>query len=104
MDDINNSSLTKVMAEATAYLEKVTDYFAISLDLDSIDPKDAPGVGIQVADGLRSSELIKTFKSLENHPKIVALDVVEYNAQRDIEHKTANTAWSLINSIYPFKN
>ena len=57
MPEIERRGLAEVMAEALASVRRGTSGYGITLDLDAIDPSDAPGVTTPVAEGLRASEL-----------------------------------------------
>ena len=44
MHEIDRLGMTKVMSETIDYLKERTDGVHLSLDLDGLDPNDAPGV------------------------------------------------------------
>src|SRR5260221_12955614 len=48
MRDIDERGLREVMSEAIRFASDDTDGIAVSLDLDFVDPEDAPGVGTPV--------------------------------------------------------
>lgn len=48
MHEIDRLGMTKVMEETIEYLKDHTDGVHLSLDLDGLDPNDAPGVGTPV--------------------------------------------------------
>src|SRR5688572_26801008 len=50
MDEVKQRGLAAVMAEALAIATAQTAGFGVTLDLDALDPQDAPGVGSPVAD------------------------------------------------------
>jgi arginase len=63
--------------------------FGITIDLDAIDPIDAPGVGTPVAGGIRASALLAALAPLLASPACVGLEIAEYSPPHDIDHRTA---------------
>src|SRR5699024_2520036 len=56
MHDIDRDGMPQIMEEAIAYLKERTDGVHLSLDLDGLDPTEAPGVGTPVFGGLTYRE------------------------------------------------
>ena len=56
MHEIDRLGMTKVMEECISYLKERTDGVHLSLDLDGLDPVDAPGVGTPVIGGISYRE------------------------------------------------
>src|SRR5437016_13518209 len=54
MRDIDERGMREVMADALKYAMDDTDGIAVSLDMDFVDPSDAPGVGTPVQIGRAS--------------------------------------------------
>lgn len=52
MHEIDRLGMTTVMSDTIDYLKERTDGVHLSLDLDGLDPNDAPGVGTPVAGGI----------------------------------------------------
>lgn len=70
--------------------------FGITLDLDAIDPVDAPGVGTPVENGIRGAELLDALRPLLASPHCLGLEIAEFNPLRDHNHRTAALVESLI--------
>jgi arginase len=100
MDEVKQQGLTKVFEKASLLVSKSTCGVGISLDLDGIDPIDAPGVGCAVPDGINGSELVKALKPLASSIDLLGLEIVEYNPVLDIQGKTAKLAMELFNAVY----
>lgn len=103
MDEVNQRGLDAVMADAFKIVQKNTAGFGISLDLDAIDPKQAPGVGVPEDDGIDSNELIHTLKNTPNADKLVAMEIVEFNPELDINHATVDVAAGCLKAILQAK-
>jgi len=69
----------------------------ISLDFDAFDPAFAPGVSHQEPGGLTSREVIEIIHSLE--AKIVGMDLVELNPDRDPSGITAALGVKIVKEI-----
>jgi arginase len=98
MTEIDERGIGSCMEEALARANAGTSGFHLSLDLDGIDPMEAPGVGTPVPGGLtyREAHLIceKAFRS----GKLLSLEVVELNPVLDHGNRTARLAVELIAS------
>jgi arginase len=63
--------------------------FALSFDLDVIDPKEAPGVNLPVPDGLHVEQVMQVLERLAAHGGCIAMDVVELDPTADDDGRTA---------------
>lgn len=71
----------------------------VSLDMDSLDPAEAPGVGTPVPGGLTYREAHLLMEILGESGRICALDVVEINPILDSGNQTAELAVGLAASL-----
>jgi arginase len=100
MQDIKAKGLKAVLQEAIARAKKNTVGFGISLDLDAIDPRDAPGVGVPEANGIRGKDLCLALALLQNELQLIGLEIAEYNPHLDEFHKTESLIQKIIVSIF----
>jgi arginase len=63
--------------------------FGITLDMDAIDPEDAPAVGTPEPGGIRAADLLPILSRLLASPHCLALEIAEYSPPHDVEGKTA---------------
>ena len=63
--------------------------FALSFDLDIVDPSEAPGINLPAANGLRVEQVMRVLERLAAHGGCIAMDIVELDPTRDIDHRTA---------------
>lgn len=100
MEVIEKRGLETVFAEAIAYVKKNCLRFGVSLDLDGIDPFDAPGVGVPEADGISGKNLCQALTQLRQESLLIGVEVVEYNPYHDQNHKTERLIKEILLSIF----
>lgn len=100
IDDVRKIGVREALRQAYAHVSANTCAVGISLDLDSIDPLDAPGVGCQVANGINGAELVKALQDEINDKNILTAEIVEFNPIKDIDNKTLKISVELFNAIF----
>ena len=96
MSDIDQRGMTEVMKEAIAIASQHDNPIHLSLDMDSLDPREAPGVGTPVRGGLSYREAHLAMELVSASQRLVSMDVVEVNPILDSENTTAKLAVELI--------
>ncbi len=96
MEQIDRIGMFEAVQRAIARVSQDTDGIYLSFDLDSLDPRHAPGIGTPVAGGLTYREALLTCELLAETKKLVGLDMVEVNPILDTENQTAELAVTLI--------
>lgn len=92
--------LSLLMRQIIRRMRQRCHRYGLSIDLDAIDPKHAPGVGTPVAGGLSSIALSRTLRGLGADPKLVGVEISEFNPRQDKNYHTARLVEQLIGSIY----
>jgi len=100
MHEIDRMGMTKVMEEAVKYVSNGTDGVHLSLDLDGLDPHDAPGVGTPVIGGISYRESHLAMEILAEADIITSCEFVEVNPILDQKNTTANVAVALMGSLF----
>lgn len=100
MHEIDRLGMATVMEETIAYLKDKTDGVHLSLDLDGLDPTDAPGVGTPVMGGISYRESHLAMEMLEESGLITSAEFVEVNPILDEKNKTAQAAVALMGSLF----
>lgn len=98
MRDIDERGMPAITQEAIALASAGTVGIHLSLDMDSIDPDEAPGVGTPVRGGLSYREAHLAMEILADSGKLISLEVVEVNPVLDIANRTADLAVEFITS------
>lgn len=101
MHEIDRCGMAHVMKQAIQYLQnQQVDGVHLSLDLDALDPLDAPGVGTPVAGGMSYRESHLAMEMLEESKLITSAEFVEVNPILDERNRTADTAVELMGSLF----
>ncbi len=89
MRDIDERGMREVMSDALKYAMDDTAGIAVSLDMDFVDPADAPGVGTPVRGGVTYREAHLAMEMIADTESMVSLEVVEINPILDEHNRTA---------------
>lgn len=100
MHEIDRLGMTKVMEQCIEYLRDKTDGVHLSLDLDGVDPAEAPGVGTPVLGGISYRESHLAMEMLAESGLITSAEFVEVNPVLDERNKTAIVAVALMGSLF----
>lgn len=100
MHEIDRLGMAKVMEECISYLKERTDGVHLSLDLDGLDPADAPGVGTPVIGGISYREGHLAMEMLAESQLITSAEFVEVNPILDERNRTAKVAVELMGSLF----
>ncbi|MGH8520407.1 MAG: arginase [Gammaproteobacteria bacterium] len=94
MDEVRARGLKRSLGEAFAIASRRAAAVGLSIDLDAVDPTDAPGVGTPVPNGLRGVDLVESLRRLAPQP--VLAEIAELNPLHDREDKTARLVIDLL--------
>jgi len=95
MEEVKQRGLASVMQDALSIV-KNTAGFGVSIDLDAIDPVDAPGVGSPSQNGLQAEQLLSSLTIISREQNFIGTEITEYNPFRDVNNKTADLIIDLI--------
>lgn len=96
MEQIDRIGMFEAVQKAIQRVSQDTDGIYLSFDVDSLDPRHAPGVGTPVAGGLTYREALLACELLAETGKLVGMDMVEVNPILDTQNQTAELAVTLI--------
>ncbi|MGI8824659.1 MAG: arginase [Chloroflexota bacterium] len=96
MHEVDRVGLPRVMEMAIDRITSGVDGIHVSLDLDVVDPMQAPGVGTPVFGGLSYREMHLTMEMLAETKSLCSMDVVEVNPVLDNHNATARLAMELV--------
>ena len=96
MREIDERGMREVMNEALRFASDDTAGIAVSLDMDFVDPTDAPGVGTPVRGGVTYREAHLALEMIADSKSMVSFEVVEVNPVIDLHNTTAALGIELI--------
>ncbi|MGD0800774.1 MAG: arginase [Terracidiphilus sp.] len=100
MRDIDERGMRIVMEEALRAAGRGTAGYHVSLDMDWIDPEDAPGVGTPVRGGATYREAHLAMEIIADHGHLLSFEIVEVNPVIDEHNRTAELAVELACSAF----
>lgn len=100
-EEILQRGFPACLDEAVGIVASAPAGFGVTLDLDAIDPRLAPGVGSPEPDGLLANDVLTAIHWIAGQPGFKALEIVEYNPDRDRHGSTAGLISDLIGQILP---
>jgi arginase len=98
---VKRRGLAEVMADAIAVVSKGTAGFGVSVDVDVLDPGEAPGVGTPAADGLKGEDVIEAVRAAAGHEKYVGFELAELNPALDHDGSTVQLATEIVAAAVP---
>jgi len=101
MSDIDARGAPEVVAEALSVATDGTDGLCVSLDMDWLDPTEAPGVGTPVRGGVSYREAHSAMESVAGYrDQLRSFELVEVNPILDDHNRTAELACELTASAF----
>ncbi len=100
MRDIDERGMRAVMEEALRAAGRGTAGYHVSLDMDWVDPEDAPGVGTPVRGGATYREAHLAMEIIADHGRLTSFEIVEVNPVIDEHNQTAELAVELTLSVF----
>lgn len=98
MREIDERGLRSVMEQAIALATNETAGFHLSLDMDAVDPDEAPGVGTPVRGGMTYREAHLAMETVCDCGQMLSMELVEVNPVLDIANRTALLGVELVTS------
>lgn len=96
MSDVERQGIARTVRDARDYLAAHCDCVHLSFDIDAIDPRFAPGVGIEVPGGLSYREALLVMEEMCTSRLVRSADMVEVNPVHDLRNMTGEMAVNLI--------
>jgi arginase len=89
MRDIDERGMLSVIQEAIHFATLGTAGFHLSIDMDAVDPSEAPGVGTPVPGGVTYREAHLAMEIVCDSGQLTSLEIVEVNPVMDVANRTA---------------
>jgi len=102
MDFVNRNGLKSAMEQAVNTAMRGTNGFGLTIDIDVIDPIDAPFVATPVDGGIMLEELVNELCEMPMRDKMMGLEVTEYTPRSSDDDETAcELVYKLITAALP---
>lgn len=98
MEQIDRYGMVRAIEKCIERVSRDVDGIYLSFDMDSMDPRHAPGVGTPVPGGLTYREAHLVCELIAETGKLIGMDVVEVNPILDVQNQTAVLAVEFIKS------
>lgn len=95
VDELGMAAIARQALDRLRHLPRIH----VSLDMDSLDPDEAPGVGTPVPGGLSYREAHLLMEILSDSGRVQSMDIVEINPILDQRNRTAELAVELAASL-----
>lgn len=96
MDEVRQRGFDVVWDEAVTQVNNKTYGYGITIDVDAIDPTEAPGVDVPEPNGLFLSELKRGLTKVVHDARLLATEIVEFDPSRDKDAITEKLVIQLI--------
>jgi arginase len=96
LEQIDRTGMYASVSHALDRISRDMDGIYLSFDVDSLDPRHAPGVGTPVSGGLTYREAHLACEMVAETGKLAGMDMVEVNPILDVQNQTAHLAVELI--------
>jgi arginase len=97
--DIARDGFAACFAAALDIVRQASTGFGVSVDIDVVDPSEAPGVSTPAPHGVHGEELRNALQGLLRLPDCVGAELVEYEPWRDINQRTGRLAVALAGNL-----
>jgi arginase len=98
MEQIDRFGIVSVLEKAIDHISRDVDGLYLSIDMDALDPRHAPGVGTPVPGGLTYREAHLVCEVIAESGKLTGMEIVEVNPILDVQNQTAILAVEFIRS------
>ncbi len=96
MREVDERGIGACMDEAIAIAARAPAGYAVTFDVDALDPGDAPGSGTLVRGGITYREAHLAMEKIAEAGGMRSLEIVEINTALDINNRTAELGVELI--------
>src|SRR3990167_3596662 len=99
MEEVKQRGCVAILKEAVNKVSQKTVGCGISIDLDALDPEEIPGVDAREPHGISTTDLYEGIAQIISDPRLIAMEIAEFNPSRDEEHRTEKFIISFLEMI-----
>lgn len=93
-------ALRRCLLTTVRRLARQTAGVGISIDLDAVDPQDAPAVGVPAPGGIAGRELVAALAAIADTPQLLGMEIAEFCPRHEHGDKTVRLIGELIAALY----
>ena len=98
-DKLRGGKLAEGLAPALARLRERVGAIYLHLDMDAVDPADAPGVGLPTPGGLSRGEMLEAIRLIGEQFAIRAAALTTFNPDQDADNRTLETGLAMMEEV-----
>jgi arginase len=98
-DEAGRDGWTAALARLLKQVQRAGGRLYVSVDLDVVDPRWAPGVAVPAAGGVRPELVLEVARQIQRSGLLVGADVVELYPDADVEGQTARLAAAVVETM-----
>ena len=88
-EEIRKNGIEWTLEQIEAFIkDRGIKQWHLSLDIDAVDPSEAPGTGVPEEKGITAEDFYKIARLAATRREIVSADIMEFNPSLDIDGKT----------------
>lgn len=99
MEEVVKRGLDVVMEEAIQLATANTAGFGVTIDLDSVDPIDAPGTGAGEPNGILAKDLCQVLRKIATRLDLIGVEIAEFDPHLDKNQKTEQLVPKLLEAM-----
>lgn len=99
MEEVADRGFSVVLKEAIAHVNRGTQGYGVSLDVDVVDPSEAPGTGCFEPGGIAAKDLLQGLSLFQGDERLKAFELVEFNPSRDRDNMTAHLCQQILSAV-----
>lgn len=100
MEEVEKRGIHSVMQEAIQHVSEKTKGFGISIDIDAIDPEDAPGISTPEENGIKANDFLESLSLIAKNPHFIGAEIAEFNPKNDRDQKTEKLIAKMIQQLF----
>jgi arginase len=100
MDEIDRLGILEVIDMAVHIASLGTDLVHLSIDMDVLDPSEAPAVGYTISGGMTFREMRTCLEMFHKLDIPSSVDISEINTTLDVRNRTASIGVQLLRSAF----
>ncbi len=100
IDEVKQHGVDAVIKDAIAHVTQHSVGYGVSIDIDAIDPIDAPATGAPAPDGIPGQALRTSLRQLYVDTRFIGLEISEFDPSCDVNQKTEQLIGEIVATVF----